>query len=102
MKHSGFNPKARWDRRIPGNDDYNPELLNERIDVLAWFRHAKIYPRMFLWKDKIYKIKKITYNWQERHGQEIISYFSVNTASGLYQISFNNTNYSWKVDKIIS
>jgi len=102
MKHSGFNPKARWDRHIPENDDYNPELLNERIDVLAWFRHAKIYPRIFLWKDKIYKIRKITYNWQERHGQEIISYFSVNTASGLYQISFNNTSYSWKIDKIIA
>lgn len=102
MEHSGFNPKARWDRHIPETSQaYDSQDLNERIDVLAWFKHAKIYPRIFVWKGKIYKIKKITYNWQERHGQEIISYFSVNTGFDLYQISFNNTFLGWRLDKII-
>lgn len=102
MKPSGFNPKARWDRHIPDSDNYHPELLNERIEVLAWFRQTKIYPRAFLWKHKLYKIKNITYAWQERRGQETLSYFSVSTGLDLYQISFNNTTYSWKIDKVVS
>lgn len=101
MAHSGFNPKARWDRHIPQVSHSDPELLNEKIEVLAFFKGAKIYPRLFIWKSKIYKIRAITYNWQERRGQEVISYFSVNTGFDLYQLSFNNTSYSWHLDKII-
>lgn len=77
------------------------EGLNEKIQVLALFRGIKIYPRMFIWNNKKYKIKGITYNWQERQGKETISYFSVNTGVNLYQISFNNTSYAWRLDKLI-
>jgi len=102
MKQQGFNPKARWDRHIPETESYdNPQELNEKIEVLAWFKNAKIHPRMFIWEGKIYKIKKVTYNWQERLGQELISYFSVSAGFDLYQISFNSTSHSWKMDKVI-
>jgi hypothetical protein len=104
MKQSGFNPKARWDRHIPETENPNegttPEL-NLRIEVLAWFKKGKIQPRIFVWNHKKYKIKHITYNWQERRGSELISLFSVSTGFDLYQISFNNTSYSWKMDKVI-
>ena len=102
MSQSGFNPKARWDRHIPQDSHYDPSLLNERIQVLVFFSGSKIYPRMFIWNNKIYRVKTINYNWQEHQGKEIIIYFSVNTGSDLYQISFNNTSYSWKIDKIIT
>jgi len=101
MKQSGFNPKARWDRHIPQNPPHDPDLLNERIQVLAFFNGGKISPRFFFWNNKKYKIKDITYNWQERQGQEVISYFSVNTGANLYQISFNNTSLGWRIDKKI-
>lgn len=101
MKQAGFSPKARWDRHIPENTHYEPNLLNERIQVLAFFKGGKIYPRMFIWNNKIYKVKTITYNWQERQGKETINYFSVNTGFDLYQISFNNTSLGWRLDKII-
>ncbi len=101
MRQGDFSPKARWDRHIPESNHDDPELLNEKIQVLAFFSGSKIYPRMFIWNDKIYKVKNITYNWQERQGRETINYFSVNTGFDLYQISFNNTSYCWKIDKII-
>jgi len=103
MKPAGFNPKARWDRNIPEteNHSYAPEQLNERIEVLAYFKAGKIYPRIFIWNNKKYKIRQITYNWQERLGQGIISYFSVSAGPDLYQISFNNTSLGWRIDKII-
>jgi len=98
---NGFNPKARWGRHIPETEDQSPELLSERIDALVYFKNAKIYPRVFYWKSRLYKIRKITYAWQERRGQEMLNLFTVSTGADLYQISFNNTTYSWRVDKVI-
>jgi hypothetical protein len=101
MKQS-FNPNARWDRHIP--EDSNAaaaELLNEKIEVLALFKQGKAYPRLFTLNSKKYKVKRITYNWQERRGQELISYFSVSTGTDLYQISFNSATLGWRLDKII-
>jgi len=99
---NGFNPKTRWDRRVPGTSDIeDPADLNETISVVAVFKQAKIYPRAFNWKNKDYKIEKITFQWQERCGREIICYFSVDTGASIYQISFNNTSYVWRLDKII-
>jgi len=100
MGQNGFNPKARWDRSMP-IDNHNPEFLNERIEVLAWFKGGKIHPRMFMWNNKEYKINKVNYNWQERQGEAVINYFSVDTGANLYQISFSNTALSWRIDKII-
>ena len=103
MKNSSFNPKSRWDRHIPETDDLSQSgELNERIEVLAWFKNGRIHPRIFIWKNKTYKIKKINYNWQERHGKETISLFSISTGVDLYQISFSNTTYGWRLEKLIS
>lgn len=103
MNHQSFNPKARWDRHIPETsaNNCNQEELNEKIEVLARFNNGKIKPEIFIWNNKEYKIKKITYSWQERCGLEIINYFSVDTDPNLYQISFNNTSLGWRIDKII-
>jgi hypothetical protein len=101
MKQAGFNPKARWDRHIPETGRRSdPQELNEHIVALAWFRNGKIQPRLFIWKNKKYKIKRINYAWQERRGQETINCFSIDTGSDLYQISFNNISYSWHLDRL--
>lgn len=104
MRPAGFNPKARWDRHIPEDDNQSQDSdqLDEKIEVLAYFKCGKIYPRSFIWNQQEYKIKQITYNWQERQGQVIISYFSVNTGLDLYQISFNNKSLGWRMNKIIN
>jgi hypothetical protein len=52
MNQNSFSPKARWDRFEPDKAGFNPDCLDERIDVLAFFKHAKIYPKSFNWHDK--------------------------------------------------
>ncbi len=95
-----FNPQARWDRSLPINKSNNS--LDESIEVLTFFQYGKILPRYFQWKKKGYKIRGINYYWHERNGHQMINYFSVNTSSGdIYQISFNNKTYIWKIEKII-
>ncbi len=101
MNQNSFNPKARWDRFEPESQGFNPDDLAERIEVLAYFKSARIYPKNFLWNNKEYKIDTITYNWQERMGQALVNYFSVSCSGQIYQISFNNSTFRWQIDKII-
>lgn len=101
MNQNSFSPKARWDRFEPDKTGFNPDLLNERIQVLAFFKNARIFPQNFTWNNKEYPIQKITYNWQERFGQALVNYFSVISAGQMYQISFDNSTFRWQIDKII-
>lgn len=101
MNQNGFSPKARWDRFEPEKCGFNPDVLNERIEVLANFKHARIFPKSFIWHGKEYVIETITYNWQERIGQALVSYFSVLCADQMYQISFDNSTFRWQIDKLI-
>lgn len=101
MNQNSFNPQARWDRFEPESSGFNPDALNERIEVLAYFKQAKIFPKSFTWHGQEYLIESITYNWQERIGQALISYFSVLCAGQIYQISFDNSTFRWQIDKLI-
>ena len=103
MKHFGFNPQARWDRHIPETDS-SPALerYDEPIEVVASFKNGSIHPRCFIWNQKEYSVERTTYHWQERQGQSLICYFSVSCQEGLYQISFNNSSFTWRLDKIIA
>jgi len=101
---SGFNPQARWERNIPETENSSADNLelNEKIEVFAWFKNAKILPKEFVWKNKNYAIDKINYFWQQRSGTETINYFSTQSGPNTYQLSFNNSNYCWYIDKIIN
>jgi len=102
MNQNSFNPKARWDRFELQAQGFNPDDLAERIEVLAYFKNARIFPKSFTWNNKEYQIETITYNWQERLGQALVNYFSVSCLGQLYQISFNNSTFRWQIDKLIS
>lgn len=101
MHQNSFNPKARWDRFEPESSGFNPDALNERIEVLARFKHTRIFPQSFIWHNQEYRIENITYNWQERIGQALVNYFSVLCAGQMYQISFDNSTFRWQIDKLI-
>jgi len=93
-----FNQQARWDRDLPAQ---NSADLNEPIRVMAEFEKGKILPRVFVWHKRLYRIKRVTYFWQERQGKEVLNLFSVETLAGLYQISFSSQSLSWRLNKII-
>ncbi|MCX5714247.1 MAG: hypothetical protein NT033_05460 [Candidatus Omnitrophica bacterium] len=102
MKSAGFNPKARWDRHIPEDSQrHDADSLSAKIEVLALFKAGKIYPQSFNWNNKTYPVQRVTYNWQERCGTQIINYFALACGDDLYQVSFNNTSFGWRLEKIL-
>ena len=96
-----FNPQARWDRNLP-QEETQDELFNEPIEMSCLFTKGKPLPRYFVWRDKIYRVKRVNFFWQERQGREILSYFSLQTNLGTYQVGFSNIAMSWKLNRVIS
>jgi len=93
-----FNPQARWDRQMPSSQKSG--FLNDSIAVSVLFDKGKMLPRFFTWHNRLIKIKRITYSWQEKNGQERINRFCVDTGCEICQISFNDKTLIWKLDKI--
>ncbi len=59
MTISGFNPKARWDRHVPETEEsLDPGEMNEKIEVLAYFKGFKIIPRAFVRNNRVHRIKR--------------------------------------------
>jgi len=96
-----FNPQARWDRNLP-QENNTSGIPNGSLAVSCLFVKGKATPRYFIWKNRLYKVKKVNFFWQEQKGREKISYFSLGTSQGTYQISFSYLNLSWKMDKFIT
>lgn len=95
-----FNPQARWDRNLP-QEHSAQGLLNEPIEMTCLFAKGKAWPRYFVWRKQLYKVKRLNFFWQERQGRAVISYFALETNRGTYQVSFSNVVLSWRLDKII-
>ncbi|MFC1709442.1 DUF6504 family protein [Candidatus Omnitrophota bacterium] len=96
-----FNPQARWDRNLP-QETAPDELLNEPIAMTCLFAKGKTLPRYFIWRKRLYRVKRVNFFWQERQGRAMLSYFALETNSGIYQVSFSNIGLTWKMDKIIN
>jgi hypothetical protein len=88
-----FNPQARWDRHLPG--DENPD--SEAVEVVARFRKGRITPLYFVLKENRYNISRINYSWIDRKGRERIFYFSVSDKSDNYCLSLDAEFMSWRL-----
>jgi len=96
-----FNPQARWDRKLPQKES-QCELFNEPIKMTCLFTKGRPLPRYFIWRNKLYRVKKVNFFWQEQQGREILSYFSLQTNQGTYQTCFSNITLSWVLNRVIS
>ena len=86
-----FNPQARWDRRLPG--DENPNV--ESVEVIARFQKGKIIPLFFVLKENRVNILRINYFWADRKGRGQIFYFNVADKSDSYCLSLDTEAMSW-------
>ncbi len=57
----------------------------------------KIQPVWFIWKERQYRIKEVTYTWTNKEGRPFVHYFSVTDGKNLYEISYNTETMVWKL-----
>ena len=90
-----FSKDSRWDRHTPDQSQQR-----DPIDVAAVFEKGKAFPRTFVWQNRKYQIKEVTYHWVENRGGEILHFYTVTDGSNLYQIYLNTKHLYWRLDKV--
>lgn len=91
-----FNSHARWDRKLPNQ----PPELNDPVEVNTTFSAGKIKPEYFIWHGRQYRVKEVTYRWQESKEFERVFCFSVHDGVNLYQLNLNNKFMTWRLVKV--
>ncbi len=90
-----FNPNARWDRKLPRDD--NPD---EKIQVEASFSNGSVTPRRFFYAGTVHQVKEITFRWKERVGAEQFYYFNVADGVDVYKIYFGDKGLVWRISRV--
>jgi len=73
--------------------------IDEIIRVVVVFGgDKKLRPVYFLWKNRKYKILKITYTWISWEGKAKIYHFSaLDTNDNLFELCYNSESMVWKL-----
>ncbi len=87
-----FTNDSRWDRHTP--EQSHDEAV---IDVGVIFKNGKMLPKTFVWQNRKYHIKEITYQWKETRGNEVLHFFTVTDGGNLFRIYLNNKYMHWRL-----
>jgi len=74
--------------------------INEKISVVSLFEKGKIKPILFKWQNRLYKILQVAFSYSKNIGKDKFYYFSVQTESGGFELSFNREKFSWNLERI--
>ncbi len=76
------------------------EELKEPIEVTAVFKNGGAIPHSFWWKHRGYKVDRVNLAHQEKHGDNLLFYFSVTAEENIYELSFEPQNLVWTLEKV--
>lgn len=93
-----FNHQARWDRKLPLED---ASMLGARIAVFCLMENGRILPKAFTRNNKTCAIHTVNFSWKDRQGRFRLTFFSVKTEEGTYQIVFSESTLTWHLNKLL-
>lgn len=93
-----FNAQARWDRKLPQDND-GP--AGDPIEVLCLMREGRLTPRSFARNKRVFEITNINFTWEERRGKMNYLFFSVATPQGHYEIVFSPGTLRWRLNRLL-
>jgi hypothetical protein len=71
----------------------------EPVEMVSWFRSGSIQPCRFRWRGRVYRVSRITSDWESRQGVYRRFHFMVRTSSGdVYEIHLDTENMRWVLD----
>ena len=74
--------------------------INEKIKVGAVFENQLVKPRWFIWQNKKYQVKEITFTWKGKEGEAALLHFSVTDGANLYELCLNQKTLGWVLIKV--
>lgn len=75
--------------------------IGEPVDVSVVFRRGKIRPVAFRWRNRDYRVSRVTGTHREMRGQFLKLYFMVAAGGAdVYELSLTTDGMIWKLNKI--
>jgi|Deesub1362B_J571_1020462.scaffolds.fasta_scaffold03048_5 hypothetical protein len=77
------------------------EDVNEPIEVITVFRHGRIRPLKFKWKNRVYSITRIHGGWVSDEGYSKHYHFSVSTGGpDCFELCFDTGSMTWELTRV--
>ena len=75
-------------------------VIDEPVDVGVIFSRNRIRPKWFIWNNRKYQIKEITYTWRGKQGRAKIIHFPVTDGATLFELYLNQDTLSWCLEQV--
>ncbi|OGF99977.1 hypothetical protein A2Y99_01480 [Candidatus Gottesmanbacteria bacterium RBG_13_37_7] len=78
------------------------EYIHEPISVQLVFKSKtrSAYPTLLVWRERLYKVKKIGFHHFYRTGKALFHVFSVTDGKLFFKLCFNTENLHWTLEEI--
>lgn len=67
---------------------------------LPVYPHKKLKPLSFIWRQREYEIKAVTYVWHNKNGETDYYHFAVACGVNIYELVYNAKTFDWILHKI--
>ena len=75
--------------------------LDEQVSVIVAFSKGEMRPYRFYWKDRAFKITRVTGTWKAPQGETWMKHFSVVDASdNVFFLTYEERNMRWAISKV--
>ncbi|OGC87305.1 MAG: hypothetical protein A2142_03260 [candidate division Zixibacteria bacterium RBG_16_48_11] len=72
--------------------------IAEPIEVLAVFNKKQIKPLSFKWRQRVYKIARVTQQWSSPAGKYKLYHFGiVDTSDNFFEICYSEEDFGWSI-----
>ena len=90
------------------NEPVQVYALYELIDAIPtsgrktlWvYPHKKLRPLSFIWRQREYEVKDLTYVWHNKKGETDYYYFAVSDGINIYELAYNAKTFDWFLNQI--
>ena len=75
--------------------------LDEQIDVIVHFEKGALKPLRFLWKDRSFRVSRVTGRWKAPQGDKWMRHYSVvDSADNVFILTYDERMTRWAISKV--
>ena len=89
------------------NEPVQVYALYEKIDnqpgvhrKIRVYPHKKLKPLSFVWRQREYDVKDLTYVWHDTKGETDFYYFAVSDGTNIYERAYHAKTFDWTLNKV--
>jgi hypothetical protein len=75
--------------------------LDEQVSVIAVFERGDMRPYRFFWKDRAFRVSRVTGTWKAPKGDKWVRHFSVvDSADNVFFLTYDERSMRWAIGKV--